>query len=231
MVFQIRPFVKSDTSYLRSICCQTAAERPFLPWIEEPRFACEFFLDPYLELESESCLVAEVQGNIVGYLVGTRDAKAFWLRENQLVHRRLIRLLQIQIEGVAKRRFRHFWSHYVLAKMYWNLLSGGGVQQRGSDGYFDRDRYPAHCHLQVIPEARGKCAALALTLKFHEYLKAHGVCGHHGTIVEEAGRESFSRMLLALKFRVVHEREFTARDVKTLLHPGTWKERIFVRDL
>lgn len=228
MSLQIRSFTTSDADCLRSICCKTAAEMPFLPYLDEPRFACELYLDRYLELESESCFVALLQGNIVGYIVGTIDAKAFRQREHQLAHRRLLRLLQIQVDGTLRRRLRHAGSHYALAKMYWNLLSGS---DSGSERYFDVTRYPAQSHVQVAPDARGKCVALALMLKFHEYLKARGVRGHHGCTVEEAGRESFSRMLLALKFQVIHERQFSARDVKALRHPGTWKERVLVRDL
>lgn len=231
MGFEIRPFQASDAERLRTICCETAAEQPFLPWLDEPRLACEFYLDPYLELESESCFIAARDGRIVGYIVGTRDEKQFRLREQNRVQRRLLRLLQIQAEGVINRRFSHFLSHRVLAKMYLKALYSRLRNTTRPNQYYDLDRYPAHCHVQVAREARGKSAGLALMMTFHKYLKANGVCGHHGSVIEEAGRENFSSMLLALRFHVVHERQFTSRDVRTLIHPGVWKERVFVREL
>jgi hypothetical protein len=230
MGFEIRPFEANDAECLRTICCETAAEQPFLPWLDEPRLACELYLDPYLELESESCFIAARDGRIVGYIVGTLNEKQFRLRELNRVQRRLLRLLQIQTEGVINRRFSHFLSHRVLAKMYLKVLYSRLRNTARPNQYYDLDRYPANCHLQVVPEARGAGAGLALLLKFGEYLKANGVSGVHGSVVEEAGRENFSRMLLALGLRVVHEKQFTSRECPTLIHPGTWKERVLVGD-
>lgn len=230
MVLQIRPFAESDTRSLHSICCQTVAERPFLPWIDEPRLACDFFLDPYLELERESCFVAELDGQIVGYLVGTREAKRFWLREKAFLRQRLRQLMQVHLAAAVRNRVHHLLTHAVLAKIYWKVLSGR-LHERSSSNHLDIRRFPAECHLQVVPEARGRYVGLALMLKFHEYLKAEGIQGHHCIVTEEAGREAFSRMMLALRYRLVHERQFTSRDVRTLVHPGTWQERILVREL
>lgn len=231
MPLTVRPFVPTDTGRLRSICCETADEYPFLPYVDEPRFACPFFLDPYLELESESCFVAEMDDHIVGYLAGTRDTAQFSLRQNSSKQRRLRQLLQIQLQALLSSKFCHMLSHAVLTKMYWDVLLGRLHRRPSSGGYFDIQRYPAHCHLQIVSEARGKCVGLALMLEFHKYLKAHGVPGHHGFVVEELGRGGMSEMLLALRFRLVHERQFTSRDVRTLIHPGTWQERILIREL
>lgn len=230
MGFEIRPFEPSDAERLRIICCETAAEQPFLPWLDEPRLACELYLDPYLELESESCFIAARDGRIVGYIVGTRDEKQFRLREQNRVQRRLLRLLQIQAEGVINRRFSHFLSHRVLAKMYLKALCSRLRDTVRPNQYYDLDRFPANCHLQVVPEARDAGAGLALLLAFQEYLRANGVRGLHGSVVEEAGRENFSRMLLALGLRVVHEKQFTSRERPTLIHSGIWIERVLVGD-
>lgn len=229
MALRIRPFAASDTGRLRSICCETAAERPFLPWVEEPRFASVFFLETYLELESASCFVAELDGHIIGYLVGTRNAKRFWVRENILLRRRLHQLLQIYVAGLVNKRFRHYLNHVVLAKTCCRILLGR-LHRSTNSGYFDLDRFPANCHLQVVPGARGAGAGLALLLKFGEYLKANGVHGVHGSVVEEAGHENFSRMLVALGLRVIHEKQFTSRECPTLIHSGIWKERVLVGD-
>lgn len=231
MTLQVRPFQLADTGRLRCICCETAAERPFLPWIEEPRLAPGMFLDPYLEVESESCFVAEVNGHIVGYLVGTQDSMRFRERLRIGAQSRMLRLLKIQMQGVVNGRFRHFLSHRVLASTYSSVLFGRLRKKPESGGYFDIHRYPAHCHLQVVPEARGKGAGLALLLQFYAHLKASRIPGAHGSVVEQAGRETLSAMLLAMNFRVVHEERFTARDVKTLIHPGVWQERVLVREL
>jgi len=229
MAVDVRPFQVNDTESLRAICCATAPEQPFLPWLEVPRLACELFLDPYLELESESCFVGLLDGRVVGYIVGTRDERTFRLRQRTRLQHRLIRLLRIHIEGVTERRFTHLFSHRAMAKIYWKALAG--LRERTSDPYYDMDRYPATSHIQVVPEARGKSVALALMLQFHKHLKAHGAPGYHGVAVEESGREDFSRMLLALQFRQVHELQFTSRDVRTLVHPGLWKRRVFVREV
>ncbi|HEX6006754.1 MAG TPA: hypothetical protein VFY80_02255, partial [Burkholderiales bacterium] len=121
-------------------------------------------------------------------------------------------------------------SHGVLAKIYANTLLGRIHQISDLAQLFDLDRFPGQGHLQVTPEARNKCVGLVLMLKFHEYLKAHGVPGQHGVVLEEAGREAFSTMLQALHYRIIHERIFTSRDHRSLIHPGIWKERVLIRE-
>lgn len=230
MTMLVRPFVASDTDRLRTICQQTAIERPFLPYLDEPRFACAFYLDPYLQLEGESCFVAEIGQEIVGYLVGARDSVLFERQLDSHLRRRLAGLLRLHFEGTVRGRYRNALSHRLLARAYLRLILGRPRETSHLERFVDLSRYPAHCHLQVAPEARAKRAGLALMLQFHKYLKASGVPGQYSSVAEEVGREGYSRMLLAMRFRVVHESTFTRHENPALIHPGAWRERILVRE-
>ena len=229
MPLRIRPFRPSDTGRLRIICEQTAIERPFLPYLDEPRLASAFYLDPYLELESECCFVAEVDDHIAGYLVGTLQTQRFETMRQRWLRKRLPRILRMHLAGLVRGRYRAL-SHRILAARYVEIVGSRG---RDADrlGHVDTSRYPAHCHLQVAPEARQHRPGLPLMLTFHEHLKAHGVPGQHSSVVERADGDRYSRMLLGLRFRVVHERTFSYIDRPALVDSAIWRERILIREM
>jgi hypothetical protein len=227
MTLLVRPFAANDTNRLRAICHQTALERPFLPYVDEPRFALAFHLDPYLEIESESCFVAELDGEIAGYIVGTCDSARFQPALHTYLRKRLPGLLWLHATGITRYRTG---SHRILLRMYLRMLRSDAAESLAAGHGIDLARYPAHCHLQVAPEARARRAGLALMLKFHEHLKSRRVPGQYSSVVEQADQEGYSRMLIGLRFRLVHEQTFTCRERPSLIHSGTWRERVLVRE-
>lgn len=231
MALLVRSFVAGDTARLRAICHQTVGERPFLPYVDDPCFASAFYLDPYLQLEAESCFVAEYEGSIVGYLVGTCDLKRFHDGLVGYFRRHLPEYLLAHFKGMIHGVYSHALSHRLLAKIYVRIIFGRFQDASSIGRVIDLHHYPAHCHLQVAQEARDKRVGLALMLKFHEYLKARHISGQHSSLVEEVGREGYSRMLLAMRFRAVQEGIFTRQERPTLIHAGTWRELILVRDI
>lgn len=230
MTLLVRPFVANDASRLRAICHQTVGERPFLPYVDAPFLASAFYLDPYLQLESESCFVAEHEGEIVAYLVGTSDTRRFQFERIRYYRRHLPAYLVEHCMAMLGGRNIHPYSHRLLAKIYLGIIRGRFQDTSAIERVVDLEQYPAHCHLQVAPEAREKRAGLALMLKFHEYLKARRVPGQYSSLVEEVGREGYSRMLLAMRFKSLQEGTFTRSERPSLVHAGIWRERILVRE-
>lgn len=82
---RIRPYRPEDRDALATICVRTGASGgdatgaffsdDLLSWI---------YALPYVEADPELCLVAEVDGRVVGYILGTADVAAFaeWWQEN-----------------------------------------------------------------------------------------------------------------------------------------------------
>jgi len=227
MPLTVRPYADEDFAMVNSICIQTAAERPLLPQVDEPQFAAELYLYPYLRLETQSCFVAEIDGEIVGYIIGTRDSLSFQQALTAYFRKRLPHLLWLHLNATIHGRIRHLFSHRILVKNHLACVRGNWAESTANG--IDVSQYPAHCHLQVATKARSQRAGLALMLKFHAYLKTSGVAGQHSIIVEEVGREAYSRMLTALGFQTVNETTFTRRERPGLIHDGIWCQRTLIR--
>src|SRR5262245_56617866 len=118
MPLDIRQFKPDDAPRLRVICEQTAFERPFLPYVEDPRLACAFYLDPYLELEPQSCFVAVVDDDVVAYIVGSRDTARFRGSFDAWLRRKLPHLVCMHVGGFVRGRYRHLLSHRLLVTRY-----------------------------------------------------------------------------------------------------------------
>ena len=71
----IRKFEKRDRKRVREIC--RTADGPF----EDEEIIPILFADYYMDCEPELCLVAEVDGRVVGYILGGTTAKMKrWMR-------------------------------------------------------------------------------------------------------------------------------------------------------
>ncbi|NLU71343.1 GNAT family N-acetyltransferase [Streptomyces sp. HNM0575] len=125
------------------------------------------YLKAYMDLEPESLFVAEVDGVLVGYLAGCLDHSRF-PRESERIAR-------------AIRRYRLMLRPRPAAFLARSVLDLTRAALRGEPtaSDFTDDRWPAHLHINVLPEARGTGASDELMGAWFRRLRENGSPGCH----------------------------------------------------
>lgn len=181
----VRPFAERDRETIRRICSEAAREKPDARFHEDCELAPMWLTDYYLDCEPETCFVLEVNGQIVGYLVGCKNTKSF----NRIFKRRYLpkimarvgwRLLTLRYR--KKSTYQMFW---------WTLIDR---LRRRNQFEIDLDNYPAHSHMNIAPEYRARGISHLLAVPFNQHLKAHGVKGKHAVIIERAGEKYLEKV-------------------------------------
>ncbi|MFI5957862.1 GNAT family N-acetyltransferase [Cryptosporangium sp. NPDC051539] len=159
---EIRPYGDADLDAVRDVCVRTAHvgedARPFYP---DPSIFPTAFSDPYVAFEPELAFVLDDGERAVGYVVGTADTPAF------------------------VRRFRGEWLPSVAAR--WPLTAGDTPTDAIVRLLHDPERmllpeltpYPAHLHVDLLPEVQGRGFGRALIGRFFGALAAQGVPAVH----------------------------------------------------
>src|SRR2546422_8077009 len=71
--FLIRGYRRSDREAVRKLCCDTGfLGNPIDPVFEDRELFADFLTGYYTDWESESAFVLEVNGEVRGYLLGSR---------------------------------------------------------------------------------------------------------------------------------------------------------------
>src|SRR5512135_2374593 len=69
---RIRPYRPEDRPAICRLCCETGfLGNPIDPVYQDRELFAELFTRPYLDHQSEWALVVEVNGRVVGYLLGS----------------------------------------------------------------------------------------------------------------------------------------------------------------
>jgi GNAT superfamily N-acetyltransferase len=132
------------------------------------------YLDPYIERCPDTLFLAEVDGDLVGYLTGCPDS-ALIPSEDERVAQAMARY-----KLMFKPRSLPFFTRS-LTDMFTTRLRGGEfASDEGED-----QRWPAHLHINVVPEARGSGAAQGLMTAWQDWLARSGIPGCYlQTLVE-----------------------------------------------
>lgn len=176
--FRIDRYRPSDRPALYEICLRTADDgQDATRLFRDPYLPGHLYLAPYVELEPQLALVlrpeaagvgasgdagARGPGHPVGYVVGTADTVAF---EAALAERWLPALRELY---PLEAPYPPADAHYV------RLLH----ESPGADRPWLPD-YPAHLHVDLLPEAQGGGRGRALLEQFFAELRARGVPGVH----------------------------------------------------
>ncbi len=119
----------------------------------------------YPDYEPESLFVAEINGEVVGALLGAVDTVRF-----EQVYQRRIRplLLRRTLMGA------YGWPGWLpaLVRTEW---AGRGIEAPK----VDRKQYPAHLHIGLLPECRRQGLGTQLMQSYAAYLRGLGVPGYH----------------------------------------------------
>ncbi|WP_293173412.1 GNAT family N-acetyltransferase [Oceanithermus sp.] len=156
----VRPATPDDLEAVGRISHRTGLlGEPIGPHFPDAALWTDVFVRPFLE--AGCCnFVAEVEGEVVAYIIGSCDPEAFgrWLR------RRLPGLLLGRwLAGAYPRWWRDL-------PYLWRAWRMAGPEAPWS-------RYPAQLHINALPEARGHGVGRALMERFLDCLRARGVPG------------------------------------------------------
>jgi len=169
--FEIRAYEPSDREAIRRICFETGYMGEPIDWLWPDR---ESFADLitryYTDREPESILVATRSGRVVGYLTGCVDserARGAAVREI----RRLIRNGALLEPGFAS----------FLGRVLIDVVRDRGAPEEA----LSSARWPAHLHIDFLPEGRGKGLGRRIMSQWFERLRSLGTPGVHlGTFAE-----------------------------------------------
>lgn len=160
----VRPFRPGDEAALADICLRTADSGADATGVlEDDSVWAEIFVLPYVARHPELAFVVERDdGRVVGYVVGAPDTREFerWFHEEWWPER-----------GARWPR------HDVATTRQDRLLAYADGRSPGAEPY--GDEYPAHLHIDLLPEAQGEGWGRRLVEALIAALRARGVTGLH----------------------------------------------------
>ena len=175
---RIRPFRPGDEAALAEVCLKTAdAGADATGVLDDDELWAEIFVLPYVARHPEFAFVAETDdGRVAGYIVGAPDSAEFetWFRA-QWWPRHVVRWPDSHV--TASRQDE------IVRYAYGRGSSGG--QPFGDD-------YPAHLHIDLLPELQGQGLGRRLIETLEQALREAGVRGLHLVAsVENTGGVAF----------------------------------------
>ena len=190
--FTIRSYRPSDRDAVRRLCCQTGfLGEPIDPVYEDHELFANFLTTYYTDREPESCFVLEVEGELKGYLLGSRKPlrnQLYSFGQNiSLFFRALARYPRYN--GRSRRFIR------------WLIMNGWREVPAAP-------RRTPHFHVNLLPEARKVSTTRALMSAYLSYLYRSGekrVYGQMVTFESRRGEKMFERY----GFRVLNRAEIT----------------------
>jgi len=190
--FTIRSYRSSDRAAVRRLCCETGfLGEPIDPVYEDREFFADFLTSYYLDHEPESSFVLDVNGDIRGYLLGSRKplhnqlyafAQNIWL---------FIRVLTRYAGYSARSRRFVRW-----------MISHGWREVPAAP------RRTPHFHINLQPDARKMSTTRALLSAYFSYLYRSGEKRVYGQIVTFESRRG-EKMFERYGFKVLNRAEIT----------------------
>ena len=178
----VRPYRSTDRTAVRQIAYQTGylGDPAGCYWRDFISFA-DIWTAYYTDHEPESVFVAETAHAPVGYLVGCVDSVRAPSPAAALA-RQVIRRFLLFRPGTAPFLWRSIWD--------------AAWQRHSPTGELADPRWPAHLHINLLPEARGHGAGAQLMRAWFARLRAVGSPGCHlATLAENrAALAFFERM-------------------------------------
>ena len=209
----IRPCRPEDRPILRAICADTGfLGQPIDPVFEDRELFADYLTSYYTDAEPESTFVCELDGEVKGYLMGSRFPRRKARHEARMLPRLVLRGL-----------WRCFTRPYNAAsrRYVWWILT-----QARKENPFTPPDIP-HFHINIRPEARSVGATRELVDIYLQYLFDHGEKQVYGQVVTYESRRG-DRMFARYGFRVIDQREVTKYRA---LHPGKIHLFTILKDL
>lgn len=171
MNYLVRNYEAKDREAVRWICCETGfMGEPVEIYFQGREIFADIWTLYWTDYEPESAFVAEVEGRVVGYLLGclntARQEKIFSEEIRPALWRKALK------EGI----FFHKKNWQYLYRVFRSARRGEFKEPR----QMLNTEYPAHLHTNIAPpEYRGKGIGKALMLAYFMYLRRHQSPGVH----------------------------------------------------
>jgi hypothetical protein len=190
--FVIRSYRSSDRDAVRRLCCQTGfLGEPIDPVYEDRELFADFLSTYYTDHEPESSFVIELEGQLYGYLLGSRRP----------LFNQLYSFQQNLVLGFrALLRYRRY-----------NKRSRSFIRWVLSQGWREVPAAPRrvpHFHINLLPEARKMSTTRVLMSAYLSYLYRCGEKRVYGQIVTFASRRG-EKMFERYGFKVLNRAEIT----------------------
>lgn len=188
----VRRYKLEDKATLRALCCDTGfLGNPINPVFEDRELFADFLTEYYLKQEPESAFVVLVDGQIQGYLLGSR----FPLRHQAFSFFHNIRL--------ALKLFCRYWRYRTASRrfVHWILLNAWREVPAAP-------RSIGHFHLNILPQARSIEICRQLIETYLAFLYESGVKQVYAQMVTFDGRRGF-KLFERYGFRVLNRSEIT----------------------
>lgn len=197
--FEIRPFHPADRARVRELCCETGfLGNPIDPVFEDREIFADYLTAYYTDWEPESSFVLLVDGEIRGYLLGSRHPlrqQLYNAYNNVAIFLR--GTLRYPRYSAASKKFVRW-----VFTQAWREVPAA-------------PRRTAHFHINLLADARQVATTRALVDSYLKYLREHREKAVYGQMVVFQDRRS-TKMFERYGFRVVNKAEITKyRD----LHP------------
>jgi len=169
MALLIRPAVQSDIPYLYKICLETAdSGKDATARYTDPWLVGQYYAAPYIFHDVSLCFIAEEDLVPKGYIIGTADTAAFnrWFEDEWLppLRRRY---------PVPDFIFRSEIERSLVTTLH-TPVAGPGHTLKGWITQF-----PAHMHIDLLPDLQGKGCGRSLLETLFAALSARGSPGIH----------------------------------------------------
>ena len=190
--FEIRRYQSSDREAIRRLCCDTGfLGNAIDPVFEDRELFADYLTRYYTDAEPESAFVVVVNGEVRGYLLGSRRP----------IRQQIFNFLS-NLRLFAKGMFRYGRYNAASKKFVRWILTQAWREVPAAP------RRTAHFHFNVLPDARQLTTTKALTEAYFDHLRAHGEKRVYGQIVvfeDRRGAAVFERY----GFRVLNKKEIT----------------------
>jgi ribosomal protein S18 acetylase RimI-like enzyme len=163
----IRPYQPSDREDVLRIAADTAFfGEPIEKYMEDWQVFSDAFYSYYTDVEPGYSWIAEVDGKVAGFLAGCPDSRA---RAGLYIRNILPALLRSLIHG--KYRIGP------LTRDYLRRLVGAGFRRETPRA--DLNIYPAHLHINLDADFRGRGTGRKLMTAYLDQLRHSNVAGVH----------------------------------------------------
>ena len=165
----IRPYHPSDAPYLMDICLKTAFHgQDASHLLSDPFLIGQLYVAPYLHYDPELCLVLTQADKPVGYVLATADSARFER--------------QCETEFFKPLRARYpkpkvmddSYQHRVFNRLHLGHPTPAGLSD-----------YPAHLHIDLLPEAQGQGMGKQLMVQLFDCMAKQGIAGVHLIVSEQ----------------------------------------------
>lgn len=176
----IRPYRAEDRADVYDVCVRTAAAGgDARGQYSTDELMPDVFAGPYVELEPQTALVVDTGQRVAGYIIGTADTRAF------------VERVRAEWLPAFSARYRHVDPPVTRED---EIVHMGFTPERMLIP--ELDEYPAHLHIDLLPELQGQGLGRALIDELRALLRDRGVGGLHLTMdpANVAARAFYDRL-------------------------------------